>query len=623
MGSLPINSIPINSIEKIEIIPGGGATLYGSGTIGGVINIVTNSSVKENNFFTKLKYGSFDDRTLGFAGGYNVGDQLYVNYGFDYSNTQGYRKEELKDITNTLLGFDYRINDNNKIRIQGRSSKDKHIGTSQVSRESLTQDRRAPGLNQDINTTNNSLTATYEYRYNDNLTFSSTIYKQEQERDVEAEDIKTIEIALYAKSTPDVRSLYIFRDVQSFMKANLQDNKEGLKLKTKYNYDNGEVLFGYDYFKGTLKRTSNVTSQTLKTYYNGEVSITLRKPAPFVNQVAINLIKESQSAYVFNKYLLSDNIDFTAGVRAEFTKYSGERLNGPNKYPLSQIPPKIKKISTNKNIDNYAGELGLLYRATDTRSFYTRYERGYVTPFASQLTDKIHDDKVKDTGGWFTPPIVNVSSLYVGNNLKPEITDTVEFGYRDFIGDSFVSSSIFITDTKDEIILINSGVTNPAIKRWKYRNLAKTRRIGLEFQAEQAFDNFSLNQSLTLVQGKNLVKNEDARIEKGDKIPMIPMAKLTFGGKYDFTDNFSILGNYTYTSSKDTLELDEKDNIVQYKIEGYGIIDLGFLYRFDDYSSLRGGVRNLASSKYNLFETSKDTYPAPERNYYVELAIKF
>ena len=39
MGSLPLNSIPVSSIEKIEIIPGGGTALYGSGTTGGVINI--------------------------------------------------------------------------------------------------------------------------------------------------------------------------------------------------------------------------------------------------------------------------------------------------------------------------------------------------------------------------------------------------------------------------------------------------------------------------------------------------------------------------------------------------------------------------------------------------------
>ncbi|WP_211494231.1 TonB-dependent receptor plug domain-containing protein, partial [Fusobacterium sp. DD4] len=48
MSSLPINSIPIESISKIEIIPGGGATLYGSGSVGGVVNIQTNSNATKN-----------------------------------------------------------------------------------------------------------------------------------------------------------------------------------------------------------------------------------------------------------------------------------------------------------------------------------------------------------------------------------------------------------------------------------------------------------------------------------------------------------------------------------------------------------------------------------------------
>ena len=76
MASLPINSIPIETIKKIEVIPGGGATLYGSGSVGGVINIVTNSNVTKDNFFMDLKYASFDSRNFGFAGGKNINEKL-------------------------------------------------------------------------------------------------------------------------------------------------------------------------------------------------------------------------------------------------------------------------------------------------------------------------------------------------------------------------------------------------------------------------------------------------------------------------------------------------------------------------------------------------------------------
>lgn len=40
----PLDSVAIEDIERIEIIPGGGAVLYGNGTRGGAINIITKKS---------------------------------------------------------------------------------------------------------------------------------------------------------------------------------------------------------------------------------------------------------------------------------------------------------------------------------------------------------------------------------------------------------------------------------------------------------------------------------------------------------------------------------------------------------------------------------------------------
>ena len=106
MASLPINAIPVESIKKIEIIPGGGATLYGSGSVGGVVSISTNSNVTRDNFFMDLNYGSYDNRNFGFAGGYNFNKNLYVNYGFSYLNSEDYREHEEKENKIYLLGFD-------------------------------------------------------------------------------------------------------------------------------------------------------------------------------------------------------------------------------------------------------------------------------------------------------------------------------------------------------------------------------------------------------------------------------------------------------------------------------------------------------------------------------------
>jgi vitamin B12 transporter len=48
-------------VERIEIVEGGGSTLYGQGSIGGIINIITN---RQPATAGTLRYGSFDDREL-------------------------------------------------------------------------------------------------------------------------------------------------------------------------------------------------------------------------------------------------------------------------------------------------------------------------------------------------------------------------------------------------------------------------------------------------------------------------------------------------------------------------------------------------------------------------------
>lgn len=626
MASLPINSIPVESIKKIEIIPGGGATLYGSGSVGGVINISTNSNATKNNFFMDLNYGSFDDRGIGFAGGYNLNKNLYVNYGFNYKNSEGYRASEEKDNKIFLGGFDYKINDKHRVRYQSRTGNEKDNGTNLVSKKILKINRKAHGLNLDIDTKSQSHVFDYEYRFSNNLFLGASFFNQTQKRNISTESIDDILIELSARKYSDVRANYNFYDVKSMMKAQFKEEKNGIKLKSKYEYNKGELILGYDYTKAKIKRYSKVNSEVLKTYYNeygSYIALSPNERKAVINKVNIDLSKESHGIYAFNKYNITDNLDLTTGVRGEYTKYTGNRLNGPNEMPL--IDPKIQSIKTDRKMDNYAGELGLLYKYRDSGNLYVRYEKGFITPFPSQLTDKIHDKKLHSdkNEGAFIPPNVNVASIYVDNHLKAETTNTLELGIKDYIYNSYTSLTFFLTDTDNEIVLIQSGVTNPAIKRWQYKNIGKTRRIGLEAEAEQYFDKFVFNESLTLIDAKTLKGNEKAQIKKGDRVPLVPKIKLTLGAKYNLTDRFSVNGSYTYISSKEAREMTEEDRSFKYKIGGYGVIDLGVTYKLDEYSSIRAGIKNLASTKYNLRETSIEAVPAPERNYYIGLNVKF
>lgn len=637
MASLPINAIPVESIKKIEIIPGGGATLYGSGSVGGVVSISTNSNVTRDNFFMDLNYGSYDNRNFGFAGGYNFNKNLYVNYGFSYLNSEDYREHEEKENKIYLLGFDYKINAKNRFRFQSRFSDIKQDSSNQIPVEELKNNRRKAGLNMDIDTKDKSYTFDYEYRPTQNITLSTSLYKQEQDRNINTESIDDIKIIASNRRFSHITQEKIFYDVKSEMQAKFEEDKKGLKVKAKFDYnlvgDNAsETILGYDYQTSTNKRKSLVQSETLKNYYDSSIggfrNLDSTDRSPIINKVDMKMTKKSESMYIFNKWGLSNWLDVTLGGRIERTKYNGYRENGPNVMPY--VTPEKKRIDTDEKLTNYAGELGFLFKYNDTGRIYTRYERGFVTPFGNQLTDKVHDTELKNKQtGIIVPPSVNVASKYVANNLKSEKTDTFEIGFRDYILGSSISTSFFLTDTADEITLISSGVTNPAVNRWKYRNIGKTRRLGIEFEAEQNIGKFRFNQSLTLVRTKVLIANDEARIAKGDQVPMVPRLKATLGVKYNFTDRLSGYLNYVYLAKQESRELRENpdiskdDVVVKHTIGGHGTLEAGLSYKPDNYSDIKIGAKNILSNKYNLRETSLEALPAPKRNYYLQLNVRF
>ncbi len=63
IGTLDLGALPTAGVERIEIVEGGGATLYGTGAIGGVINIVT-SARNRRDTIASLSTGTFGEHAL-------------------------------------------------------------------------------------------------------------------------------------------------------------------------------------------------------------------------------------------------------------------------------------------------------------------------------------------------------------------------------------------------------------------------------------------------------------------------------------------------------------------------------------------------------------------------------
>jgi vitamin B12 transporter len=61
LNSVDLAAIPTSGVERIEVVEGGGSTLYGSGSIGGVVNIITTPL---HGTVADLRVGSFGERSL-------------------------------------------------------------------------------------------------------------------------------------------------------------------------------------------------------------------------------------------------------------------------------------------------------------------------------------------------------------------------------------------------------------------------------------------------------------------------------------------------------------------------------------------------------------------------------
>ena len=88
----PINweSIPIDSIERIEILQGGASVQYGNGAMGGVINIITNGGKKNLNQFSST-YGSYGT-LINNAIFRNTVDKTTLQLSANSSNSNGWRQ---------------------------------------------------------------------------------------------------------------------------------------------------------------------------------------------------------------------------------------------------------------------------------------------------------------------------------------------------------------------------------------------------------------------------------------------------------------------------------------------------------------------------------------------------
>ena len=608
--NVPINVVNIDEIERIEVIPGGGAVLYGSGTSGGVINIIT-KKYKNKNIRGGIEYqiSSFRNNKFDVSTGTSVG-----NFDFDvnYSKNRkyGYRDYDFTNSDYFSGRINYNINKTDNIAFKYSGYRSKYTYPASLTETQLDRDRRQSGLGSDDKNDNNKIkkdefSLTYNSKITNNNDLNVVAFYQKTEipsesisdgtgmyKGVLAGQVAGLSSALRNPSLPTSARLAMTNRLNALMAqlrnpsrvdfsshSNFEDRKISIKVKDKYTYDNNgsNVIIGLGYTDDNMIRAS-------KMELVGKMKLV---------DTHMDLTKKTFESFALNTYKVN-NFEFIQGLRYEKSKFDGSRRN-------------LDDVSTVKrDMNNWAGTLAVNHLYSDTGNVYLKYERAFTSPSPSQLSDK-----VRTSSGAFD---------YVTNNLKSEKTNQFEVGWNDYLLGSLLSADIYYSETKDEIATIFDGGRAHPTNGFKTTNLGKTRRYGFDLSAEQKLENFTFKESYSFVKTK-ILKDNDKNIE-GKEIAEVPNHKLLLSVDYNISSKFTVGAEYEYKAAAFV------DNANKYgKDKAKSVFNLRANYQVNDSLDIYAGVDNVFGAKYynSVTLSSGDRLydPAPRTTYYTGFKYKF
>lgn len=533
------SQIPIDQIEKIEVIPSGGAVMYGDGATGGVINIITKLPQDKKNYGSvNMEAGSWNTRKGTVNYGTKIGDKFLLDTSYTYTEGDGYRTPhpDYKDgdtKKSLWLRGRYLLDDGYlEMRYNYNKVEDSYSDylTKEKFDDSIKQHGASGGKYKNIS---NEYTLTYNKKLSDKLSF--LIYGGYTEND--------------------------YRYKATYYPTAYNENKRN--LITQY------------YIKPQLKYTYGKDSYVILggDYKNGKVEDRVSKNP--------DKEKESYGGYILNKTTVGQ-FQFTQGYRKERSDF--------DYFEFSQPDIKIKK-----KFSSDAYELAANYLYSDTGSIYLSFTQGFRTP------------NTDDLGAWY-------------GDIDVQETKAYELGVKDMYKNTYISSSIFLIDTDNEIYLKKDSTDKDYGKYGKNTNFdGKVRRIGGQVSLQHYFDRLTLRENISYIQPKITSGKYD-----GKEFAGVPRWNANLGATYNFTDN--ILGNLDIYYSSKTYSTDDFANKLG-KDNDYITVDTNLKYNFENGLEIYTGIRNLFDKKYANIVTSntqyKVYYPADGRSYYAGFKYNF
>jgi iron complex outermembrane receptor protein len=352
MSSIIWMQIPVNTIEKIEIVRGPGSVLYGDAAIGGVINIITKKGKGKPTFNASVLGGSYglNNERVGVSGA--TDKWTYALTGENNFNS-GYR--DRSKYSSQGGGFDVGYSANNLLNLSLGISFNKvdYQMPGALTKPQMEEDRR---------------------QYQPAAGPWSPAHSDDDGSD------KYTNVNLGLKSfwgswgQMEISFLYGKKDLQGnmaswYVYSNTNADTYGITPKYILSKDifgfNNKMIVGADYYNEPYKK--DIFSDRERTVQSGTADLT----------------RESLGCYIRDEFSILKNLIFSAGYRFEQTSIKGSYLDS---YVSSN-----NFINNKNNYNAEAYEAGLTFLWGRQSKVFAKYATVYRIPFL---------DEVASFSGW-------------------------------------------------------------------------------------------------------------------------------------------------------------------------------------------------------------------------------
>lgn len=580
--------IPVEQLERIDIIPGGGSVMYGSGASGGIVNL-TSSLNSMNNPETSI-YGEWNSK--GYRAGATAGTTFADGRGaVEFTGSKLNRDLEFVDTFRNSkyysAGLRWNFTPNQRVILRASRLEERSEYLNNVSRYKLkaygTDYRPSPRkVVSGVDSEGNRL-----YRMD-----SGYIYGNR--------DLDTISLSYSANLSDKWQMSHdVFYNTGNYQGNNdsertMDHDGYGIRSKLNWKYANwGELLFGLDAIRQEANLDYNDYERIKGTKYRAV-------PMSFDYQ------KDIYGLYLLNtiKY---GKWEFNQGIREELTRWW-----------LSKTGKATSENGTDTSRRwNTALELSGAYHYSDTGRFYGRYERGYTTPDGIEIADTIRQ--------------ADGTRLIKESSVNDEVHNMYEIGWRDAFKWTTSSVTLWYSSTDDQIAR--------NYQRGEYGlnylsvNLLDTRRWGADISFSQKVGPFTFEETYAYLKGRTRCASASACERLGEDndytskgLQKVPKHKLILRAMWDVRDDLTLelqhikqgrYTNFTRTS-------DEQD---QGFFKGHDLTNFSVRYHPNRHLSVYAGVTNLFNTKYYDYGSGNGYYstvvPGAERQFFVGMKATY